>query len=137
MWHHIFANVKKAISIFTAFVILLGSMSNALLVAEFKLNQAEIERLYCVNKSKPEKHCHGKCHLNKQLAENNSHQSSPTPKSQMEDAFKINFFHQQDLSKPEFISTDEYNPIPVRYSVFNSRLFGNSMFQPPDIQALS
>lgn len=36
-------------------------------VVNFYSNRAEITQKYCVNKEKPEKKCHGKCHLEKQL----------------------------------------------------------------------
>lgn len=127
--------VRKAIAIFTATVILFSSLSNAVLVAEFKLNQSEIERLYCVNKAKPEKQCHGKCHLKKQLAQKNDHQGQPTPTSQLEDAFKINFFCQLDLFTTPVFTEDKGQPIPVGYVSFISRLFGKSLFQPPDNQS--
>ncbi|MCF8244646.1 MAG: hypothetical protein K9J37_09520 [Saprospiraceae bacterium] len=126
--------MRKAIAIFTATVILLSSMSNAVLVAKFKLNQAEIERLYCVNKAKPEIQCHGKCHLQKQLSANNDHQGQPTPTSQLEDAVKINFFCQQDLFAAAIFTEGESQPTPVGCNHFMSRLFGKSLFQPPDNQ---
>ena len=36
---------------------------------EFKINQQRIEQEKCVNKNVPAKACHGKCHLRKQLDE--------------------------------------------------------------------
>ena len=36
-------------------------------VVYFYSNQMEITEKYCENKAQPEKKCHGKCHLNKQL----------------------------------------------------------------------
>lgn len=131
-----FAKVRKAISIFTAIVILFSSVNNVVLVLEFKLNQHEIERLYCVNKAKPQLHCNGKCHLNKQLVENNAHNEKPNPKSQLEDTYKINFFQPQ-IAAVTLLLTEENNPpAPVGNLVLLSRLFGKCMFQPPDNQPI-
>lgn len=129
--------MRKAISIFAALVILLSSTSNAVLVLEFKLNQQEIERLYCVNKAKPQLHCHGKCHLKKQLLENNDRNSKPSPKSQLEDAYKINFFQEQVAAIAPIFMEDDKLPNLSYQQIFNSRLFGTSTFQPPDNQPLA
>lgn len=112
-------------------------MSNAFLVFEFKLNQHEIERLYCVNKAKPQLHCNGKCHLKKQLVENNSHGSKPSPKSQLEEVYKINFFQQQAMAMVPIFAADNKPPTPIGSLVLSSRLFGKCLFQPPDNQQIA
>jgi hypothetical protein len=33
------------------------------LLIQWKINQQEITRIYCINKNKPEMQCNGKCHL--------------------------------------------------------------------------
>ncbi|WP_270089955.1 hypothetical protein [Sphingobacterium sp. SYP-B4668] len=48
---------------------LLIGFQQAIIVVHFKLNQAAIEQQFCVNKDKPQLHCHGICHLKKQLQE--------------------------------------------------------------------
>lgn len=48
-------------------LILLVSFQQALIIVHFKLNQKDIEKAFCINKSKPELQCHGKCDLNKKL----------------------------------------------------------------------
>lgn len=127
-----FAAVRIAFAIFAAALILLGSMSNVVLIAEFKLNQSEIERLYCVNKTKPEKHCHGKCHLAKQLVENNGRKGQSSPLSQLEDTYKINFFHLEIPSIASSLTEETNLPMLVGRAPILSRLFGKSVFQPPD-----
>jgi len=126
--------MKQAIVIFIAAIILVSSMSNALLVVQFKLNQANIERLYCVNKAKPQKQCHGKCHLKKQLVENNEHGNQSSPLAQLEEVFKINFFHQTIASDITSFLEGIAVPTPVGNISPLSRLFGKSVFQPPDNQ---
>ena len=46
---------------------LLVSFQQALIIVHFKLNQKDIEKEFCVNKSKPQLQCHGKCHFKKEL----------------------------------------------------------------------
>lgn len=109
-------------------------MSNVLLLVGFKLNQTEIERLYCVNKAQPKKQCHGKCHLTKQLAENNGSDEQPTPRTNFEESFKLNLFHQQVTQlRPKLIEGKNKRFIPDHITPM-SRLFGKSVFQPPDNQ---
>jgi len=38
-------------------------------VTTFNAHQDYFEKVYCVNKDKPELECHGKCHLNKVVEE--------------------------------------------------------------------
>jgi hypothetical protein len=129
--------VKKTFVIFTAVIILVSSMSNAVLYAEYKLNQAKIERLYCVNKAEPQKQCHGKCHLSKQLQANNKHDGSATPLSNLEESFKLNLYHLPLTALPSknvaFINLET----PNTNQVYISRLFGKSLFRPPDSQLIT
>lgn len=53
-----------------------GLIYQTLTVVNFYFNRAEITEKYCVNKEKPEKKCHGKCHLEKQLTVSTSSKSS-------------------------------------------------------------
>ncbi len=62
--------MKKVFSIAMTILFLLVSFQQALIVVHFKLNQNAIEKEFCVNKAKPELQCHGKCHLKKELQEN-------------------------------------------------------------------
>ncbi len=126
--------MKKAFVIFTAAIIFISSMSNSILYAGFRMNQAEIERLYCVNKAKPQKHCHGKCHLKKQLVENNEQKGSPSPLSNLEDSFKLNLYHQTTAFIEQVEDGSTKQKTLVKNQTVLSRLFGTSLFQPPDIQ---
>lgn len=59
--------MKKVFSITMIILFLLVSFQQALIIVHFKLNQQRIEQEFCINKSKPELQCHGKCHLKKDL----------------------------------------------------------------------
>ena len=51
-------------------IILSSVVWQSLVVVHFYANQAEIEKNFCINKDKPELNCHGQCHLNKVLQQN-------------------------------------------------------------------
>ncbi|MFH6964224.1 hypothetical protein ACHRVK_17685 [Flavobacterium plurextorum] len=59
--------MRKVFSITMTMLFLLVSFQQALIIVHFKLDQKNIEQEFCVNKTKPELQCHGKCHLKKEL----------------------------------------------------------------------
>jgi hypothetical protein len=48
-------------------LVLLQTFSREVLVVDFTLNRAVITARFCVNKSRPQLHCDGKCYFAKQL----------------------------------------------------------------------
>lgn len=124
-------------AILTASLIFLSSMNNLVLWVGFQLNQPQLEQRFCENKIRPEKKCHGKCYLKKQLiatATENDGRSSPV--SKLEEAFKINFFCQQ-LGVVKLLEQIGILPLTnAACPLIHSRLFGKSIFHPPDCQAL-
>lgn len=52
-------------------IIFMASFQNTLLLVDYKINTAYYE-LHCVNKSKPEMNCHGKCGMKKESEKSNS-----------------------------------------------------------------
>ena len=46
---------------------LLQTLGQEVLVVDYQLNKARITEQFCVNKSRPQLHCNGKCHLASQL----------------------------------------------------------------------
>ena len=61
--------MKKSIAILLLIAISFQSFSKVFIVVNFIVNQSTIAQKYCVNKAKPKLHCDGKCHLKKQLKE--------------------------------------------------------------------
>lgn len=58
----------RAIASISLIVLLLSKLFYGLVLqVHFYMNQAEITRLECENKNRPEMHCNGKCYLAKQL----------------------------------------------------------------------
>ncbi|KPE50310.1 hypothetical protein [Chryseobacterium indologenes] len=50
-------------------------------LTEYAVNYDYISKVLCINKSRPEVHCNGKCYLSKQLAKTNDTDSSPLNKT--------------------------------------------------------
>lgn len=59
--------LRTYLAVFLVSVFSIGMVYQTTTVVHFYFNQAEITEKFCENKSQPEKKCHGKCHLNKQL----------------------------------------------------------------------
>lgn len=129
--------MKKLLTIFFALLILFGSMGNAFVFVAFKINQAEIEALFCINKDKPAMKCHGHCYLSQQLAANSEKNNPKSPLSNLEDTFKINFFHQPSpaTNSPEELVSG--GKVIFQYHGFLTRLYATSIFQPPDYQPIN
>jgi hypothetical protein len=49
-------------------------LSSLPVLLAFQMNRAEISNRFCENRNAPEKHCCGKCYLQKQLKENENKQ---------------------------------------------------------------
>jgi hypothetical protein len=59
--------VKKLITYSLIFSVMLVSLSKAVVVTSFLVNQDLIASKYCENKNAPQKKCKGNCYLNKSL----------------------------------------------------------------------
>lgn len=65
--------MNKVYSIFGVLfglILLTSVVWQSVVIVHFYVNQAEIEENYCINKDKPELNCHGQCHLNQILQQN-------------------------------------------------------------------
>lgn len=59
--------MHRFLAFFLAALMLLQTLGQEVLVVDYHLNKARITELYCVNKSRPQLHCNGKCHLTQEL----------------------------------------------------------------------
>lgn len=65
----------KIFSVAMSFLFLMVISHQAVIIVHFKLNQKAIEREFCVNKDKPELHCKGNCHLEKELEQSKNNET--------------------------------------------------------------
>ena len=64
-------------------VLIVQSASTSLTLINFELNRETITQLFCINKQAPEKHCEGKCYLEKQIkADEDSHSEDPQTRAE-------------------------------------------------------
>lgn len=82
-------------SIILLFAIFMQLFSKAIIITEYYLNKDYIAQNLCENKDKPQKHCEGKCHLQKQLKEDEKKEQTP-PFRNFKDKNEIQFFNSID-----------------------------------------
>lgn len=106
----------KIVFLGIALIYLGGMVYQVSYFAYFKLNQEEIIAKYCVNKDRPEMHCNGQCHLNKELkkvktpvADEPSEENSENL-PEFEFNFLIGFFTGDSVQR-----CDEENPMIVLF----------------------
>jgi hypothetical protein len=69
--------MNRFISILILTGILLQTFSKVIIYVNYEINLDYIVQTFCVNKNDPSKHCDGKCHLIKQLQEEEKQESLP------------------------------------------------------------
>lgn len=70
--------IYKTTALFLTFVLLMNTINNVAIVTDFIINQDFITKTLCIQKD-DQKGCNGKCHLTKQLVQNNTDSNSDTP----------------------------------------------------------
>jgi len=58
-------------------LLLFQSIDTFVAVAHYKINKKYITEFFCINKSKPEMQCHGKCYLKANLVEQEDDKQKP------------------------------------------------------------
>jgi len=123
--------LRGYISVFLVLIFSGGLMYQTATVIYFYSNQKEITEKYCENKTQPEKKCHGKCHLNKQLSLTKSDDQNGTTTSVQSLSFWL--YGVEILAELNF----QINQLPVRQLTFycetNLSDSFDSNFVPPDI----
>lgn len=120
--------LKSITAILLASVFILQSAVKLLIMADYEINKDYISKNLCENKAKPMMHCNGKCHLHKQLAQQEKKENS-LPYQNLKDKFQLQYF-----SKTVQImfneSTLKQKP-NFAYSFFIPLLSETSIFHPP------
>jgi len=82
---------KQLITVFMMVIWLCQLSGRYLVMFEFYLNQEYVAQNLCVNRDKPQLHCNGKCHLRKQLNEEEK-RDQDNPERRAENKSEI-FYH--------------------------------------------
>ncbi|WP_400191683.1 hypothetical protein [Hymenobacter sp. B81] len=71
--------MPRFLACFLVVLLLLQTFGRELLVLDYQANKARITQLFCVNKSRPELRCQGRCHLRQQLRRAAADGPAPAP----------------------------------------------------------
>lgn len=63
----IFVDMKRLLLLLIVSSLLVHPTVKTIFLVQWKLNQQEITRVYCINKAKPEMQCNGQCYLAKKM----------------------------------------------------------------------
>ena len=112
---------------FLIFCLLSVGLSSLFVWAGFEMNKNYIATELCINKSRPELHCNGKCYLLKKLKqaqEKEQKQEKENSKMQVQFPFSILIFNFK-----RFIGDQDCHYIPLSTELPADRL--SHIFQPP------
>jgi hypothetical protein len=113
------------------FGFLLQTVGKLVIFVNYQINKEAITAAYCENKSKPQMHCNGKCHLAKQLknadADESKNRSSKTNLQEVFNLFSIRL-SSLNISLP-VTGTDSWFSYSDNYS-FD---FSSSLVHPPTV----
>lgn len=101
--------------------------SKQIIFIDYLLNKQYIATVLCENKSVPQKHCNGKCHLKKELERDSRQQGGDSQKSKNA---AEEFFYKGDTSLLT-LTLGNSKDIFYRYIGKNSDGIFESIFRPP------
>jgi hypothetical protein len=104
--------------------IMLQTCSKGLIITEYLVNREYISKVLCINKSIPEKHCDGKCHLKKQLEKDDTQQGDKQQSKAGTDTIflvsgKLSVEWREANSLPFFFQYSEHLPVNVPDLIFH------------------
>lgn len=124
--------MQKLISISLSILLFAALASEGLMILTFKVNQKQITEKHCVNKSKPEMKCEGKCFLSKIFKEKQSDENDTSDKSIVEEPSRI-FLFSLTLNEVNTTNTLWKNRSNFFYENLTLQSFHQSVFHPPDL----
>lgn len=123
----IFATMKKMVIIFALFLVFKPFVP----IVEYWVNYDYIVSELCENKEKPELQCNGKCYLSKEIAKNQTEDSTENKPSFLPD-FGIYFFKKNDNFNLFLMQNHQEKAcFSVYYNNFYKFLYFSSVFRPP------
>lgn len=120
--------IKKITSVVLLMAFLLQVVGKMVIYVNYQINKKNITKTYCINKSKPQLHCDGKCHLKKQLKEQEKKENAPS--NDVKEKYETQLFSENQSS---FIFANHF--IRIEYNCFYqiriSTPYLLAVFQPP------
>ena len=103
-------------------------------LGHFYLNQDEITQIHCENKEKPERNCHGRCYLKKQLS-----LSLKTNDVEKEASLEFNIFMPYAFNDIAEVSVSDYLTLQEKvipgYEIGKLSQFHSKIFHPPQLMS--
>jgi len=106
------------------------TFSKWLIIIDYAINQKEIAETLCVNKSRPEMHCNGKCQFKKRIIHDETEQNTPLNQSLKEKSEPLQFF-QSELYAIVSPETTVLIPQINLYQMPALSTTGRNCFRPP------
>lgn len=123
-------NLKAGgITLLFLFTILFYSLRLSVVFIHYALFNENFTELYCVNKSKPELKCNGKCHLAKTVEDVPGHNNDIILNESLHSDIVL-FFHERSINQNEWITLD-ISKLRTNYSEYYSFMILFRIFHPP------
>ncbi len=121
---------KQIVTVFLVMIWLCQLSGRYVTILGFYMNQAYIAKNLCVNRSKPELHCNGKCHLAKKMSEEDKKdRENPDRKTDSSNEVFYTAIEEQNVLKPLFTSITHswVNPYCINIPIGQP----SAVFRPP------
>ncbi|HBR10689.1 hypothetical protein HX13_20015 [Chryseobacterium sp. P1-3] len=122
--------MKHILNIFLALYVVLKPLVPLM---DYAVNYEYISTTLCINKTKPELHCNGKCYLSKELAKSSQEDSSPLSKTKNQTQKVLDFYLPSIVSEVKMITKEFTGNSLYIYTREYSYLFLKHIFRPPII----
>jgi len=100
-------------------------------LAEYAVNYDYISKVLCINKSRPEVHCNGKCYLSKELAKTNDTDPSPLNKTKNSGQKILDTYIPSGITEVTITEKIPFFNFSFTYEEAYSFLFLKHIFRPP------
>lgn len=100
-------------------------------LAEYAVNYDYISKVLCINKSRPEVHCNGKCYLSKELAKTNDTDPSPLNKTKNSGQKILDTYIPSGITEVTITEKIPFFNFSFAYEDAYSFLFLKHIFRPP------
>lgn len=100
-------------------------------IMEYAADYDYIANVLCINKSRPELHCNGKCYLSKELAKTNDTESSPLNKTKNSGQKILDIYILPEITEIQNTENISFLSFIFTYKTDYSFLFLKHIFRPP------
>ena len=122
--------MKKLLLISLACIILLSAFGQSVIFVHYLINKNYYATVLCENKEKPKMNCHGKCHMMKEMKEQEKKEQSPAaPIKEKQET--VQYF--QTNTACTFITFTETKKYSSFYLLPKTESVSFSIFHPPTV----